>query len=206
MTVVSGVDTGLGSLLGWPKNAQHVERVQMRRCLMLVTAVLLILLVTAGPSVAAMSLNFSNVKGDSVTLNWSQVSLPSSLFTEYRIWRSTGSPLGMTIVHTESNVATTSWTDTGLSSQTTYNYKVEAVNNTGSVVDSATGSVTTSIQWPGGISPSGWCFIFGVIFLVVTIIFGLPFGVHVEGRGVKYTGSATVLFFLVGVALMISGL
>ena len=78
----------------------------------------------------------------SITISWTSVSGA----TGYRIYRSSSS------TGTYSQVGTptaTSYTDTGLSANTMYFYKVSAVNNNGESAQSSTVSATTSIGVTG---------------------------------------------------------
>jgi hypothetical protein len=89
----------------------------------------------------------SNVTSNSVTLNWA----PSSgTVSSYQIERATGATSNsFTQVGTSS---TTSFTDTGLSPNTTYRYRVRATNSAGTSPYSSIVNVTTS---DGGSGPGG---------------------------------------------------
>jgi fibronectin type 3 domain-containing protein len=99
--------------------------------------------VTGTPVAPPTGLSNSSVTSDSITLSWDAVAGAS----EYFVYRGTSTNGTYTKI-TTSDLATTSYTDTGLSAGTTYYYKVSASNSAGEGAQSAYISATTLLALP----------------------------------------------------------
>jgi fibronectin type 3 domain-containing protein len=97
---------------------------------------------------AATGLNATAVSTSQINLNWAA----SSGAASYNVKRSTTSGGPYTTV--ASGVTATSFSNTGLSAQTTYHYVVSAVNGSGESANSAQASATTQAQAVPGVPSS----------------------------------------------------
>jgi hypothetical protein len=111
---------------------------------------------TAVPS-APTGLTATAPSSSVINLSWTAVTPPTNCTVGfYNVYRSTTSgfsPSASTLV--ASDVTATSYTDTGLSSPTTYYYKVEAVDADGSSAASAQASATTPVCAAVPSAPTG---------------------------------------------------
>jgi len=114
-----------------------------RACLVSLATVLLVSLIlvscgsAATPPTAPTDLNCTAVSYSQIDLSWSA----STGATGYHVYRCTGTICTpTTLVHTE---PTTSWSDTGLNSSTTYRYRLTAYNEAGESDYSSIVSCTT---------------------------------------------------------------
>lgn len=91
---------------------------------------------TGSPPTAPISLTYSGVTTNEVTLNWQEVSGASG----YRVYRATPFDSNYTLIAT---ISTTSFKNTGLSANTKYWYFVRAYNSYGTSPDSSHIDLTT---------------------------------------------------------------
>ena len=87
---------------------------------------------TRCPAPSGLVLTASEVSPSSISLSWTIDTLPSGCEPSYSIWRKEGSGSYEEIVGSQTG---TTHLDTGLSSGTTYTYRVRATNDGGTVLD-----------------------------------------------------------------------